>query len=61
MSMTGSELKRYRKRFSLTQVDMAKKIGVHSNSLARMERNEMTISEPVARLVRLIAATSKKR
>lgn len=40
---------------------MAKQIGVHSNSLARMERNEMTISEPVAKLVRLIVKASKDK
>jgi hypothetical protein len=28
---------------------------VHWNSLARMERGEMTISEPVSRLIRLLA------
>ena len=61
MPMTGAELKRCRERLKLTQVEMARQIGVHSNSLARMERNEMTISEPVAKLVRLIAGTKPRR
>lgn len=61
MPMTGNALKRYRKRLKLTQVALAKKIGVHANSLARMERNEMTISEPVSRLVRCFAAEQNKR
>ncbi len=61
MPMTGDALKRYRKQLKLTQVALAKKIGVHPNSLARMERNEMTISEPVSRLVRVFAAAQNKR
>lgn len=61
MPMTGAELKRCREQLKLTQAAMAKQIGVHSNSLARMERNDMTISEPVAKLVRLIVKVSKKR
>jgi DNA-binding XRE family transcriptional regulator len=59
MAMTGAALKRSRMRPKLTQVEMAKKIGVHSNSLARMERGEMTISEPVSRLVQFLVADSK--
>jgi len=58
--MTGAELKRYRQRLKLTQVGMAKQIGVHANSLARMEREEMVISEPVAKLVRLIVKVGKR-
>lgn len=61
MPMTGTELKRCRKRLKLTQVGMARQIGVHANSLARMERNEMTISEPVAKLVQLIVTVRKSK
>lgn len=59
--MAGAELKRCRDRLKLTQVAMAKEIGIHPNSLARMERGDMTISEPIAKLVRLIVKVSKKR
>lgn len=59
--MTGAELKRCRARLKLTQVAMAQEIGIHSNSLARMERGDMTISEPVARLVRLIVKVGKAK
>jgi DNA-binding XRE family transcriptional regulator len=49
-------------RLKLTQAEMAEKIGIRSNSLARMERGEMTISEPVSRLVQfLVAAGTSKR
>lgn len=61
MPMTGAELKRCREWLKLTQAAMAREIGVHSNSLARMERGDMTISEPVAKLVRLIVKVSKDK
>jgi transcriptional regulator with XRE-family HTH domain len=53
--MTGSQLRRIRTRLKLTQVELAEKIGVHANSVARWERDEIGISEPVARLVRVLA------
>jgi transcriptional regulator with XRE-family HTH domain len=53
--MTGSQLRRIRTRLKLTQVELAEKIGVHANSVARWERDEVGISEPVARLVRVLA------
>ena len=61
MSITKSALKRYRKQLNLTQVEMAKQIGIHSNSLARMERGEMTISVPVSRLVQFLVAANKSK
>ena len=45
----------------LTLKGMADVVGLHWNSIARMERAEMTISEPVARLVRLLGALQRKR
>lgn len=61
MPMTGTQLRRYRKQLGLTQKQMAEQLGLHWNSLARMERDEIGISEPVVKLVRMIAATKKKR
>jgi DNA-binding transcriptional regulator YiaG len=61
MAMKGSELRAIRDRMKLSQSQLAREIGVHTNSLARMERDEMTISEPVARLVRLLAPNQPKR
>ena len=55
MPMTGPELRKYRAHMKLTLQGMADLIGLHWNSIARMERGEMTISEPVARLVRILA------
>jgi DNA-binding XRE family transcriptional regulator len=60
MPMTGPQLRQHRKRLGLTQKQMAKQLGLHWNSLARMERDEIGISEPVVKLVRMILATKTK-
>ena len=53
-AVTGKELKSIRKSLGLTQADFAALVGVAPNSIARQERGEMGIREPLARLVRLI-------
>jgi transcriptional regulator with XRE-family HTH domain len=58
--MTGAELRRIRKRLGLTQLAMAEKIGVHANSLARWERDVVRITEPVARLIRLLGTQPRR-
>jgi transcriptional regulator with XRE-family HTH domain len=45
-TMTGRELARERRRVGLTQVAMAERVGVTSNTVARWERGEMRIAEP---------------
>lgn len=52
--MTGDELKRIRQRLKFTQVQFAEHIGVTSNTVARWERDEVTITEPMVRLIRLL-------
>jgi len=52
--MTGQELKDHRKRLGVTQAQLAERLGVTANALARWERGERRIAEPVARLVRLL-------
>jgi transcriptional regulator with XRE-family HTH domain len=61
--MTGEELRRIRHRLGLTQKQFAEQLGWHPNSVARAERNEMPIAEPVARLATLLLklAPSRKR
>ena len=54
--MTGRQLRRIRKRLGLTQVGFAREMCWHSNSIARAERDEMTISETAAKLARLLLA-----
>jgi transcriptional regulator with XRE-family HTH domain len=55
--MEGKELRALRKRLGLTQRALAERVGVHPNSIARQERGEVGIGEPLARLVRLLAET----
>jgi DNA-binding transcriptional regulator YiaG len=57
--MTGRELRTIREKLSLTQAALADAIGVTSNTVARWERGEMTISEPAARLIEKIAEERK--
>jgi predicted transcriptional regulator len=61
MPMTGAELRKHRQRLGLTQKQMAKQLGLHWNSLARMERDEIGMRESTVTLVRLIAGTSTKK
>ncbi len=59
--MKGQELRRIRRQLKLTQAQLAEEIGVTATSVARWEREERAISEPVARLVRLLAETKKTK
>lgn len=60
--MDGSELERLRKRAGLTQAGLAVKLGVASNTVARWERDERTITEPMARLIRMtLEPVNRKR
>lgn len=59
--MTGAELRRIRKRLGLTQAQLAERVGVTRNSVARQERGEIGIREPLARLIRLLAQMAPKR
>ena len=45
----------------LTQAGLAKIVGVDKNSIARQERGEMGIREPLAKLIRLIAETKVRQ
>jgi transcriptional regulator with XRE-family HTH domain len=50
--VTGEELRRL--RGTETQTAFAERLGVHANTLARYERDDLTIPEPVARLAKLL-------
>jgi transcriptional regulator with XRE-family HTH domain len=54
--MNAEELKAIRQRLGLTQEQLAGKVGVAPNSIARQERGELGIRESLARLLRLIDA-----
>lgn len=53
--MNRQELKAIRKQLGWSQARLADAVGVTSNSIARQERGEIGIKEPLARLIRLIA------
>ena len=58
----GSELRRLRTRAGLTQAALAAKLGVAPNTVARWERNERAITEPMTRLIRVtVEASNRKR
>ncbi len=50
--MTGRQLRRVRTALKLSQVAFAEQLGIHPNTLARYEREELIVAEPVARLAR---------
>lgn len=60
-AMEGSALRRLRMRAGLTQAALAAKLGVAPNSVARWERDERTIAEPMTRLIRMMLESSRKR
>ena len=59
--MQGKELKAIRERLKLTQVEFAELVGVTSNTIARWERGEVPIREPMARLIQNIHVTERKK
>ena len=54
--MKGKTLRAIRKRLGLTQAELAKQIGVTGNTLARWERDELQIREPIVRLIHTLQA-----
>jgi len=59
--MTGKQLKKIRKHLKWTQVQLAKAVGVTSNTLARWERDAVGIGEPIARFIQTVIAKGKKK
>jgi transcriptional regulator with XRE-family HTH domain len=59
--MKGAALRKQRKTLGMTQVELARALGVAPNTVARYERDESGIPEPVARLAMLIQPKKRKR
>jgi transcriptional regulator with XRE-family HTH domain len=57
----GAALRKQRKALGMTQAELAKALGVASNTVARYERDESGIPEPVARLVMLLQPKKRER
>ena len=53
-------MRRRRERVRLTQVELARRLGVHPNSVARMERDEMTITKAMAIAITAVTAPRRK-
>ena len=53
--MKATELRQFRRVLGLTQARLAKAVGVTSNAIAMAERGKRGISEPLARLVKMLA------
>ena len=52
--MKATELRRFRKVLGVTQAGLARAVGVTPNAIALAERGERGISEPLARLVKML-------
>jgi transcriptional regulator with XRE-family HTH domain len=52
--MTGKKFRQLRRQLGLTQVQLAKELGVTSTAVARWERSERRVFEPVAKLLTLL-------
>jgi transcriptional regulator with XRE-family HTH domain len=59
--MRGRRLRAIRGKLNLTQAQLAERLGVASNTVARWERNEIPIRESMARLIQLVAKVERKR
>ena len=57
--MNGKGLRKRRQDLGMTQAELAEAVGVAPNTVARYERDESGIPEPVARLVMLIQPKRK--
>lgn len=60
-AVDGGRLRQIRSRRGLTQVALAERLGVTANTVARWERNEVRIREPMERLIRLVTRPGKAR
>jgi transcriptional regulator with XRE-family HTH domain len=58
--MMGREVRRVRKMLGLTQVGFAENVGVTSNTVARWERDELTVGSTAAILIRLLGRLHRK-
>ena len=51
--MKSRGLRAIRRRLGISQAKLAERIGFTQNTVARWERDEIPISEPAARLIRI--------
>jgi DNA-binding transcriptional regulator YiaG len=56
--MTSADVKRLRRRLGLTQRALAARLGVHQLTVSRWECDRVRVTEPMARLLRLLVTTA---
>lgn len=59
--MEGKELKRARLRLNMTQKELGAALGVHKNSVARMERGEFPIIRTTELAVKYLLVMKSKK
>jgi len=59
--MNGKKLKSIRTKLEWTQATMAAAVGVATNTIARWERDELGMREPVSRWILSIEANEMKK
>jgi DNA-binding XRE family transcriptional regulator len=59
--MTGKRMRQARKRLGMTQKEFGEALGVHGNSVARMERNEFSIIRTTELAVKFLLLRETKR
>jgi DNA-binding XRE family transcriptional regulator len=60
-TMTGSELRQARARLGMTQKEFGEALGVHWNSIARMERDEFPVIRTTELAVKYLLLTESKK
>ena len=58
--VTGDEVRRTRKTLGLSQRGFAERVGVARNTVARWERDELTVGSTAAILIRLLGERAPK-
>ncbi len=60
-TMTGKELRRERLRLNMTQKELGEALGVHKNSVARMERGEFPVIRTTELAVKYLLIMETKK
>ena len=60
-TVTGKQMREARKRLGMTQKELGEALGVHLNSVARMERDEFPIIRTTELAIKFLLITEKKR
>jgi len=59
--MTGKQLRDARRYLNLTQSELAHQLGIHKNTIARMERDELKIVRAIELAVKFLTSKKNKR